>query len=183
MPDGDEVRLWYQRWPLDIGESLHDEARNHYKIGGDSSRPDLVIERQRDGATIDAVLLELKASRNAGTLSGGLLQLLGYLKDRPVRFTRRPSGWLVPLPSDAARDFRISVEATKTTYHCPEFPPLGNQLEARAKRARARKLGLWRACPHSPTTLTRRSQCGDRSTGAEASPEAGGEPSLRRVWP
>jgi hypothetical protein len=101
MPDGDEVRLWYQRWPLDIGESLHDEARNHYKIGGDSSRPDLVIERQRDGATIDAVLLELKASRNAGTLSGGLLQLLGYLKDRPVRFTRRPSGWLVPLPSDA----------------------------------------------------------------------------------
>jgi len=99
MPDGDEVRLWYQCWPLDIGQSLHDDARAHYNIGGDSSRPDIVVERRREGTTVDAFVLELKASRNDATLSGGLLQLLGYLKDRPDRFTRKPSGWLVSLPS------------------------------------------------------------------------------------
>jgi len=27
-----------------------------------------------------------------------------------------------------------------------------NPLEARAKRARAKKLGLWGACPHTPMT-------------------------------
>lgn len=99
MPDGDEVRLWYQCWPSDAGHSLHNDAREHYSIGGDSSRPDLVVERRRGGTTVDAVLLELKASRNDATLSGGLLQLLGYLKDRAERFARRPSAWLVPLPS------------------------------------------------------------------------------------
>jgi hypothetical protein len=104
MPDGDEVRLWYQCWPLDVGQSLHDDARVHYNIGGDSSRPDIVVERRRDGTTVDAVVLELKASRNDATLSGGLLQLLGYLKDRPDRFTRNPSAWLVPLPSPTVAD-------------------------------------------------------------------------------
>lgn len=101
MPDGDEVRLWYQCWPDTAGNSLHQDARGHYAIEGDASRPDLVIQRRREGATIDSVVLELKASRHGGTLSGGLLQLLGYLKDRPTGFTRPPSAWLVPLPSQA----------------------------------------------------------------------------------
>jgi endonuclease YncB( thermonuclease family) len=38
-----------------------------------------------------------------------------------------------------------------------------NRLEALAKRARASKLGLWRACPRTPYNPTRRSERGDRS--------------------
>jgi len=101
LPGGDEVRLWYQSWPRDVGQSLHRDALRHYGIAGESARPDLVIERRREGKTVDAVLLELKASRVAATLSGGLMQLLGYLKDRPDIFGYRPSGWLVALPSRA----------------------------------------------------------------------------------
>lgn len=101
MADGDEIWLWYQTWPRDIGHSLHQDARRHYKIAGEPGRPDLIVERRRRGRTVDALLLELKASRNGGTLSGGLLQLLGYLKDRPSLFSRAPSGWLVAPPSQA----------------------------------------------------------------------------------
>ena len=100
MPDGDEVRLWYQAWPHDIGASAHDDARAYYEIASGPARPDLVVQRVRGGSTIDALLLELKASRNPGTLGGGLLQLLGYIKDRPTLFTDRPYGWLVAPVSD-----------------------------------------------------------------------------------
>lgn len=101
LEDGTEVSLWYQTWPDDITDSLHGDARGRYRINADPARPDIVIERRRDDETIDCILLELKASRKGGTLGGGLLQMLGYLKDRPERFTRRPYGWLVPLPSGA----------------------------------------------------------------------------------
>jgi len=101
MPDGDEVRLWYQAWPPDGGASVHDEASAYYEINRASSRPDIVVQRLRAGALIDSVLLELKASRNAGTLGAGLLQLLGYLKDRPAPYASTPRGWLVAPPSDS----------------------------------------------------------------------------------
>jgi hypothetical protein len=101
MSDGDEIRLWYQAWPRDIGLSVHEDARSHYEIDAGHARPDVVIQRVRDGKTIDALLLELKASRSGGTLGAGLLQLLGYLKDRPELFTTRPSAWLVAPPSTA----------------------------------------------------------------------------------
>jgi hypothetical protein len=37
-----------------------------------------------------------------------------------------------------------------------------NRLEVLAKRARARKFGLWRVCPRTPYNPTRGSQRGDR---------------------
>lgn len=101
MADGDEIRLWYQAWPHDIGVSAHASARSHYEIDAGHARPDLVIQRVRDGKTVDALLLELKASRSGGTLGGGLLQMLGYLKDRPVLFVTQPAAWLVAPPSTA----------------------------------------------------------------------------------
>lgn len=101
MADGDEIRLWYQAWPRDIGVSAHEDARSHYEIDAGHARPDLVIQRVRDGKTVDALLFELKASRNGGTLGGGLLQMLGYLKDRPDLFITRPAAWLVAPPSTA----------------------------------------------------------------------------------
>jgi hypothetical protein len=95
LPDGDEVRLFYQRWPPDAGASAHQAARAHHSLGGHGPRPDLVI--QRAGANPDAVIVELKASRYSGYLGDGLLQLLGYLHDRPKLFTKQPAGWLVGL--------------------------------------------------------------------------------------
>lgn len=101
LASGEEIRLWYQAWPWDVGVSEHQDACDHYNIEAGPAKPDLVIQRHRDNQAVDALLLELKASRNGGTLGGGLLQLLGYLKDRPTLFTPRPSGWLVAPPSDA----------------------------------------------------------------------------------
>jgi len=95
LPDGDEVRLYYQRWPSDAGASAHGDARKHHRLGGRGPRPDLII--QRADSKPDAVIIELKASRSSGYLGDGLLQLLGYLHDRPKLFTRQPTGWLVGL--------------------------------------------------------------------------------------
>ena len=97
LADGDEVRLYYQRWPSDSGPSAHQAARAHHSLSGHGPRPDLVI--QRAGASPDAVIVELKASRYSSYLGDGLLQLLGYLHDRPRLFERQPAGWLVGLVS------------------------------------------------------------------------------------
>jgi hypothetical protein len=51
---------------------------------------------QRAGASPDAVIVELRASRHSGYLGDGLLQLLGYLHDRPKLFaitTSRMARW------------------------------------------------------------------------------------------
>lgn len=101
MPDGAEVRLWYQAWPSDSGTSLHGDARDRYEIASGPLRPDLVAQLRRNGETQDAVLLELKATRSASYLGQGLGQLLGYLKDRPSLFTAKPSGWMVAPVSSA----------------------------------------------------------------------------------
>jgi hypothetical protein len=93
LPDGTIVRLWYQSWPPSSAQSLHRRIRHHYSIDGSDARPDIVIERL--SVPPAGLLLELKASRSSSYLSEGLLQLLGYLKDRPDLFTARPGAWLV----------------------------------------------------------------------------------------
>lgn len=101
MSDGSEVWLWYQAWPHDAGVSIHSEARAKYAIAAGPSRPDFVAELRRDGQTVDAVLLEVKATSSASYLGDGLMQLLGYLKDRASLFESAPAGWLVA-PASAA---------------------------------------------------------------------------------
>lgn len=101
MPDGAEVRLWYQAWPTDAGASVHIDARGRYSISAGSSRPDFIIQLRRAGSSTDSVLLEAKATRSGSYLGAGLLQMLGYLKDRPALFTTQPSAWLVA-PSSTA---------------------------------------------------------------------------------
>jgi hypothetical protein len=101
MPDGAEVWLWYQAWPVDAGPSAHSQARTKYAIAAGPSRPDFVVQLRRDGQTVDALMLEVKASRSASYLGDGLMQLLGYLKDRPTLFPNPPAGWLVAPASSA----------------------------------------------------------------------------------
>lgn len=101
MHNNEEVRLWYQAWPSDAGSSAHTDARSRYGIAAGPSRPDFVIQRRVGGAPADAVLIEAKASRDGRYLGAGLMQLLGYLKDRPNLFGVAPSGWLVAPASNA----------------------------------------------------------------------------------
>jgi len=101
MPDGAEVWLWYQAWPTDAADSAHMDALSRYGIEGSPSRPDLVAQRRCDGTPVDTVILELKASRSSSYLGFGLMQLLGYLKDRPSTLGPAPAGWLVAPPSKA----------------------------------------------------------------------------------
>jgi hypothetical protein len=103
MPDGAEVRLWYQAWPRDAGDSAYADALSRYGIRGGPSRPDLIAQKRVQGVTVDTVILELKASRNSPYLATGLVQLLGYLKDRPSAHHTRPAGWLVAPASNAFR--------------------------------------------------------------------------------
>jgi hypothetical protein len=99
LGDGVQVRLHYQRWPNGAGRSLHAETRRRHGLQAGEPRPDMVVERV--GRDPDAVVVELKASRNPGYLGQGVSQLLGYLKDRPELWRRQPSGWLVA-PASAA---------------------------------------------------------------------------------
>jgi hypothetical protein len=101
IPDGSEIRLWYQSWPHHAGASEHGQARRQYSIKAGPPRPDLVVEKVRGDSRIDCVLLELKASRDSAYLGGGLTQLLGYMRDRPQLFAKRPAGWLVAPRSEA----------------------------------------------------------------------------------
>jgi hypothetical protein len=101
MPDGGEVWLWYQAWPPDAGNSVQLVTLAKHSINTSSSRPDLVAQLRREGGTVDSVILELKASRRAGYLGTGLMQLLGYLRDRPATFAKAPAGWLVAPSSNA----------------------------------------------------------------------------------
>lgn len=101
LEGGDEIRFWYQAWP-DIGmRSLLREARARHNLAAGSSRPDFVLERRSGGHLVDAVLIEVKASRNSRTLGAGLLQMLGYLKERPDAWPKDTPGWLVAPQSPA----------------------------------------------------------------------------------
>jgi len=99
LDGGDTVQLWYQSWPDIETRSLLREARKRHNLKAGSTRPDFVVERR--GETLDVVLLEVKASRNPRTLGAGLVQLLGYLKERPELWPRTTPGWLVAPASPA----------------------------------------------------------------------------------
>ena len=97
LHDGAEIRVRQQGWPAGSGTaSRRQQTGRRHGLDVRASRPDLVIERS--GPREDRVILELKASRSAGTLGSGLSQLLGYLHERPTLFDVQPAGWLVPLP-------------------------------------------------------------------------------------
>lgn len=96
-----EVRLWYQAWPTGATASAHRDVLTQYAIQAGPARPDLVVELVHNGTTIDAVLLELKATRSGAYLGAGVMQLLGYLRDRPALFDRGPAAWLVAPASSA----------------------------------------------------------------------------------
>jgi hypothetical protein len=100
MPDGSEVRLWYQSWPPAARESLQAAARKKYSIEASPVRPDLIVERVMNGQS-QGLLLELKASKSSDYLALGLFQLMGYLKDRPAMFSSATSAWLVAPESSA----------------------------------------------------------------------------------
>jgi hypothetical protein len=95
-----EVRLWYQSWPRDSGPSSLQATANRYQLRADPTRPDIVIEvctrEQRQ-----AILLEAKASRRSNYLGQGVVQALGYLRDRPGLFTSPPFAAVVCPRSDA----------------------------------------------------------------------------------
>lgn len=95
LEEGDEVRLWYQTWPDIETRSLLREARARHGLSAGSSRPDLVLERRSGGHLVDSILIEVKASRNSRTLGAGLLQMLGYLKERPDAWPKETPAWLV----------------------------------------------------------------------------------------
>jgi len=91
---GAKVRLWYQTWPPSAAASEQRDAVAHYGISGSGSRPDIVVEFVKAGKS-SAILLELKATESSDYLAQGLLQLLGYLRDRPALFGREGDAWLV----------------------------------------------------------------------------------------
>lgn len=127
MPDGAEVRLWYQGWPADAGASRHADALARYSIAAGPPRPDFVVERRPEGAAVDAVLLEVKATTSARYLGTGLTQLLGYLHDRPSLFTSAPSGWLVAPKSPA---FTVA-DAEGTSLLAVDSDNVANELAKR----------------------------------------------------
>ena len=101
LEGGDEIHFWYQTWPDLETRSLLREARERHHLDWGSSRPDLVLERRSGGKLVDSILLEIKASRNGKTLGAGLLQMLGYLKERPEFWPVETPAWLVAPPSTA----------------------------------------------------------------------------------
>jgi hypothetical protein len=112
--DGSEVSLAYQAWP-DDGHSMRRRFVKRHRLAkrAAEARPDIVIVRK--GAGEDAVILELKASRDPSYLRGGLEELLAYLADRPDLWGGRPAAWLVAPaspafePGDADSSFPIWI--------------------------------------------------------------------------
>jgi hypothetical protein len=100
LENGAVVRIWYQSWPDTAGDSEHLDAARHYLINTPGARPDIVIDVEHRGDA-QGWLLELKASQAASYLGEGLLQLLGYMRDRPLLFEGEARGWLVA-PKSAA---------------------------------------------------------------------------------
>lgn len=113
LPGGARVRLWYQSWPTTAGASEQLDAASHYGISTTGSRPDIVIEVELGGVS-RGILLELKATRSAQYLGEGLMQILGYLRDRPTLLQREASAWLVapagaPMTSTGAQGRELWV--------------------------------------------------------------------------
>ncbi len=100
--DGSEVTLMYQAWPPRDQPSMRRRLGDRHALGSREGRPDVFVVRS--GPDPDAVVLELKASFDAGYLRDGLTELLGYLADHPGLWAGQPSGWLVAPSSTAFRD-------------------------------------------------------------------------------
>ena len=100
--DGSEVSLACQAWP-DDAQSMRRRFAERHCLGKrpSSARPDIIIVLVREEPVADAVVLELKASRDASYLRKGLEELLAYLADRPDLWGAEPAGWLVAPSSPA----------------------------------------------------------------------------------
>ena len=85
------------------------------RIAAGPPRPDFIAQRRIQGASTDAVLLEVKASRDARYLGAGLLQLLGIsVTDRRCSRRRRAAGlWRLPLLR--------SIPLPLTAPHCGQW--------------------------------------------------------------
>ena len=82
LAEGDEIALWYQAWPDDLGRSLHADTVEAQRIlGAGALRPDIVVTRR--GSSPATLIIEVKATASGSYMSEGLAQLLGYLHDRP----------------------------------------------------------------------------------------------------
>jgi hypothetical protein len=129
--DGSEVSVACQTWP-DSVQSMRRRFTERHRIGKQpsSSRPDIVIVRKK-GSASEAVVLELKASRDASYLRKGLEELLAYLADRPDLWGEEPAAWLVA-PSSPA------FEAEEAD---PDFPLWILSAEEVAAAATARFVG------------------------------------------
>lgn len=101
IADDIRISLWYQRWPKRAGSSEVSDAIRYYGINAGGTRPDIVGEVTVGATTHSLILLELKASTSSSYLASGLVQLLGYLRDRPDFTRAEASGWLVAPPSPA----------------------------------------------------------------------------------
>jgi hypothetical protein len=101
LPNGRNVRLWYQSWPANAGPSELRDALSHYSVDAGGNRPDIVVEIVGGGEARRLLVLELKASSSPSYLGDGFGQLLGYLRDRPTYTQEEASGWLVAPPSSA----------------------------------------------------------------------------------
>jgi hypothetical protein len=102
IADGGTVALTYQGWPDRPARSERLATGRRHGFSPKSSVPDLFITRTNsDGDLVDAIVLELKATKRPGYLGEGLSQLLGYLGDRSDLFSALPAGWLVAPPSSA----------------------------------------------------------------------------------
>ncbi len=99
IANGARVRLWYQRWPAKSGMSEVNDAIRHYRIDAGGTRPDIVVELAVRGLPAVLTVLELKASSSSTYLASGLVQLVGYLRDRPDFTNTEACGWLVAPPS------------------------------------------------------------------------------------
>tara|TARA_R110002020_G_scaffold14731_21_gene52413 strand:+ start:8337 stop:9593 length:1257 start_codon:yes stop_codon:yes gene_type:complete len=96
LPGDRTVSLHYQGWPSSSGPSELLDAVAHYGLGSSGySRPDITIEITDSGVSTQIVLLELKASTSTSYLASGMVQLLSYLRERPLLTARASSGWLV----------------------------------------------------------------------------------------
>jgi hypothetical protein len=101
LANGGDVALTYQGWQAHNAESLRQRTARRHGFNPQPSIPDLFVTRTDSGGSlIDAVVVELKATKSPGYLGEGLSQLLSYLGDRPQLFSRRPYGWLVAPASD-----------------------------------------------------------------------------------
>lgn len=96
-----EIQCWYQSWPSAAAPSSQRRTMERFRISGEATRPDIVIEVAGSGGSV-GLLLEIKATKQSAYLSAGVVQALGYLKDRPHIFSWREPVAAVVAPRSRA---------------------------------------------------------------------------------